>query len=235
MAYGRQWLRKQTWTRPNTSHVVLGLIFPPNTSQTAFEEHRVKLLAGRWRLEGPTGNPDEYKAENVFLGAGRGPLSQLQAHAQTAPRSSARGRRHGGESSATPTASRGCCRRITPELALEQAKRLGGTDRCDRHDSNSPPPPKARASLRKSHRSRGSCWASGVTKYFLTPLCLSRVARTAAPVLQRPVVCALGPGGDAGALQGPHLRPCCGSAGMFVQSEEVRGKPRRRLAKHFPI
>ncbi|CAK0766926.1 Type I restriction enzyme HindI methylase subunit [Gammaproteobacteria bacterium] len=63
-------------------HVVLGLIFLKYISDT-FEEHRAKLIAGQGDYEGA--NPedqDEYKAENVFWVPREGRWSHLQANAK---------------------------------------------------------------------------------------------------------------------------------------------------------
>ena len=63
-------------------HVVLGLIFLKYISDT-FEEHRAKLVAGKGTYEGA--NPedqDEYKAENVFWVPKEGRWSFLQASAK---------------------------------------------------------------------------------------------------------------------------------------------------------
>ncbi|MCT0201993.1 class I SAM-dependent DNA methyltransferase [Synechococcus sp. CS-603] len=65
-------------------HVVLGLIFLKYISDS-FEEHRVKLLAGVGDYEGANPeDPDEYKAENVFWVPAEARWSQLQAHAKQA-------------------------------------------------------------------------------------------------------------------------------------------------------
>ncbi|MCB1932820.1 MAG: SAM-dependent DNA methyltransferase, partial [Candidatus Accumulibacter sp.] len=63
-------------------HVVLGLIFLKYISDT-FEEHRARLLAGQGDYEGANPeDPDEYKAENVFWVPADARWSHLQAHAR---------------------------------------------------------------------------------------------------------------------------------------------------------
>ncbi len=63
-------------------HVVLGLIFLKYISDT-FEEHRAKLLAGKGDYKGANAeDPDEYKAENVFWVPKEGRWSHLQASAK---------------------------------------------------------------------------------------------------------------------------------------------------------
>ena len=63
-------------------HVVLGLIFLKYISDT-FEEHRAKLVAGQGDYEGANPeDPDEYRAENVFWVPKEGRWSHLQAHAK---------------------------------------------------------------------------------------------------------------------------------------------------------
>jgi type I restriction enzyme M protein len=62
-------------------HVVLGLIFLKYISDS-FEEQRAKLVAGVGDYEGANpGDPDEYKAENVFWVPAEARWSQLQANA----------------------------------------------------------------------------------------------------------------------------------------------------------
>jgi len=63
-------------------HVVLGLIFLKYISDT-FEEHRAKLIAGLGDYEGANPeDPDEYVAENVFWVPANARWSQLQAKAK---------------------------------------------------------------------------------------------------------------------------------------------------------
>ena len=63
-------------------HVVLGLIFLKYISDS-FEEHRAKLLAGAGDYEGANPeDPDEYKAENVFWVPAEARWSHLQANAK---------------------------------------------------------------------------------------------------------------------------------------------------------
>ena len=63
-------------------HVVLGLIFLKYISDS-FEEQRTKLLAGEGDYEGANPeDPDEYKAENVFWVPGEARWSHLQANAK---------------------------------------------------------------------------------------------------------------------------------------------------------
>ena len=63
-------------------HVVLGLIFLKYISDT-FEEHRAKLLAGLGDYEGANPeDPDEYKAENVFWVPADARWPHLQANAK---------------------------------------------------------------------------------------------------------------------------------------------------------
>jgi type I restriction enzyme M protein len=63
-------------------HVVLGLIFLKYISDT-FEEHRAKLIAGVGDYEGASAeDPDEYKAENVFWVPADARWSHLQANAK---------------------------------------------------------------------------------------------------------------------------------------------------------
>jgi type I restriction enzyme M protein len=65
-------------------HVVLGLIFLKYISDS-FEEQRAKLLAGEGDYEGANPeDPDEYKAENVFWVPAEARWSHLQANAREA-------------------------------------------------------------------------------------------------------------------------------------------------------
>ncbi len=63
-------------------HVVLGLIFLKYISDT-FEEHRAKLVAGKGDYKGSNPeDPDEYRAENVFWVPAEARWSHLQATAK---------------------------------------------------------------------------------------------------------------------------------------------------------
>ena len=63
-------------------HVVLGLIFLKYISDT-FEEHRARLVAGKGDYEGANPeDPDEYKAENVFWVPADARWPHLQANAK---------------------------------------------------------------------------------------------------------------------------------------------------------
>ena len=63
-------------------HVVLGLIFLKYISDT-FQEHRAKLVAGQGDYAGANPeDPDEYKAENVFWVPAEARWSHLQANAK---------------------------------------------------------------------------------------------------------------------------------------------------------
>lgn len=65
-------------------HVVLGLIFLKYISDT-FDEHHAKLVAGEGQYDGANPeDPDEYNAENVFWVPQEARWSQLQAHAKHA-------------------------------------------------------------------------------------------------------------------------------------------------------
>ena len=63
-------------------HVVLGLIFLKYISDS-FEEHRAKLLAGKGDYAGANPNdPDEYRAENIFWVPEKARWAYLQANAK---------------------------------------------------------------------------------------------------------------------------------------------------------
>jgi type I restriction enzyme M protein len=63
-------------------HVVLGLIFLKYISDT-FEEHHAKLVEGKDQYDGANPeDPDEYKAENVFWVPQEARWTHLQAHAK---------------------------------------------------------------------------------------------------------------------------------------------------------
>ena len=63
-------------------HVVLGLIFLKYISDT-FDEHHATLVAGKGQYEGANPeDPDEYKAENVFWIPQEARWTHLQAHAK---------------------------------------------------------------------------------------------------------------------------------------------------------
>jgi type I restriction enzyme M protein len=190
-------------------HVVLGLIFLKYISDT-FEEHRAKLVAGKGDYAGA--NPedqDEYKAENVFWVPKEGRWSHLQANAKQ------------------PTIGK-----IVDDamVAIERDNpRLKGVlpkdyarPGLDKHrlgeliDLSATISLTAASEGEKTHRSvdlLGRVYEYFLTRFasaegknggqFYTPSCIVRL-----------LVEMLGP------YKGRIYDPCCGSGGMFVQSEK---------------
>jgi len=139
-------LRKATWTRPNTSNVVLGLIFLKYISDQLRRSIASSLLAGRLattRAPNPE-DPDEYKAETPCSGCRPSRWSQLQGP----------GPKQADESASSwttpwwlierdkPHASRGCCRRkiFKRQSLASTSSALGELDRCDANDRTTRPP-----------------------------------------------------------------------------------------------
>jgi type I restriction enzyme M protein len=190
-------------------HVVLGLIFLKFISDT-FEEHRAKLVAGKGDYKGANPeDPDEYKAENVFWVPPAGRWSYLQNSAKQ------------------PTIGK-----IVDDamVAIERDNpRLKGVlpkdyarPGIDKHRLGELIDLIATISLtaasegEKTHRSvdlLGRVYEYFLTRFasaegknggqFYTPSCVVRC-----------LVQMLGP------YKGRIYDPCCGSGGMFVQSEK---------------
>ena len=190
-------------------HVVLGLIFLKYISDT-FEEHRAKLLAGKGDYEGANPeDPDEYKAENVFWVPADARWSHLQASAKQ------------------PTIGKTvddamvAIERDNPRLkgVLPKDYARPGLDKQrlgELIDLIATITLTAAAEGEKTHRSvdlLGRVYEYFLTRFasaegknggqFYTPSCVVRC-----------LVEMLGP------YKGRIYDPCCGSGGMFVQSEK---------------
>ena len=190
-------------------HVVLGLIFLKYISDT-FEEHRAKLLGGQDDYAGANPeDPDEYKAENVFWVPADARWSHLQASAKQ------------------PTIGKTvddamvAIERDNPRLkgVLPKDYARPGLDKQrlgELIDLIATITLTAGAEGEKTHRSvdlLGRVYEYFLTRFasaegknggqFYTPSCVVRC-----------LVEMLGP------YQGRIYDPCCGSGGMFVQSEK---------------
>ena len=198
-------------------HVVLGLIFLKYISDT-FEEHRAKLVAGQGDYEGANPeDPDEYRAENVFWVPKEGRWSHLQANAKQPS--------IGKVVDDAMVAIERDNPRLKGVLPKDYARpgldkhRLG--ELIDLIGSiqlaaASPSPQEAERAGGESHRSvdlLGRVYEYFLTRFasaegknggqFYTPSCVVRC-----------LVEMLGP------YKGRIYDPCCGSGGMFVQSEK---------------
>ncbi len=209
-------------------HVVLGLIFLKYISDT-FEEQRAKLLAGQDDYAGANPeDPDEYKAENVFWVPVEGRWSHLQASAKQ------------------PTIGRivddamVAIERDNPRLkgVLPKDYARPGLDKqrlgelidliatIDLIASNQPSPQPSPTGRGRSeaegkgakHTHRSVDLLGRVYEYFLTRFASAEGKNggqfyTPSCVV-RCLVEMLGP------YKGRIYDPCCGSGGMFVQSEK---------------
>ena len=196
-------------------HVVLGLIFLKYISDT-FEEHRAKLIAGKGEYKGANPeDPDEYKAENVFWVPAEARWSHLQAQAKqptigklvddamvAIERDNPRLKGVLPKDYARPGLDK---QRLGELIDVIATIELIGRDAS----------PQASADV-KSHRSvdlLGRVYEYFLTRFasaegknggqFYTPSCVVRC-----------LVEMLGP------YKGRIYDPCCGSGGMFVQSEK---------------
>ena len=197
-------------------HVVLGLIFLKYISDT-FEEHRAKLIAGKGAYKGASPeDPDEYKAENVFWVPQEARWSHLQAGAKQAAigktvddamvaieRDNPRLKGVLPKDYARPSLDK---HRLGELIDLIATITLTGRDERPRSSDEST----------RSHRSvdiLGRVYEYFLTRFasaegknggqFYTPSCVVRC-----------LVEMLAP------YKGRIYDPCCGSGGMFVQSEK---------------
>jgi type I restriction enzyme M protein len=190
-------------------HVVLGLIFLKYISDT-FEEQRAKLRAGQGDYAGANPeDPDEYQAENVFWVPAEARWSHLQAHAKQA----AIGKRVDDAMVAIERDNprlKGVLPKDYARPGLDK-QRLG-----ELIDVIATIALTAASEGEQTHRSvdlLGRVYEYFLTRFasaegknggqFYTPSCVVRC-----------LVEMLGP------YQGRIYDPCCGSGGMFVQSEK---------------
>ncbi len=190
-------------------HVVLGLIFLKYISDT-FEEHRAKLVAGQGDYEGANPeDPDEYRAENVFWV----PADARWPHLQASAKQPSIGK--------TVDDAMVAIERDNPRLKGVLPKDYARPG-LDKHRLGELIDLIATISLtaasegEKTHRSvdlLGRVYEYFLTRFasaegknggqFYTPSCVVRC-----------LVEMLGP------YKGRIYDPCCGSGGMFVQSEK---------------
>jgi type I restriction enzyme M protein len=216
-------------------HVVLGLIFLKYISDT-FEEHRAKLIAGQGDYKGANAeDPDEYKAENVFWVPKEGRWSHLQASAKqptigkivddamvAIERDNPRLKGVLPKDYARPALDKHRLGELidligTIELlASSQPSPQPSPTGRGSESAELPSPPGRRAGDEARHRSvdlLGRVYEYFLTRFasaegknggqFYTPSCVVRC-----------LVEMLGP------YKGRIYDPCCGSGGMFVQSEK---------------
>ena len=201
-------------------HVVLGLIFLKYISDT-FEEHHAKLVAGKGDYEGADPEDrDEYPAENVFWVPKEARWSHLQASAKQPDHRQARGRRHGRHRARQPPL-KGVLPKDYARPGLDK-HRLGelidliGT--IGLGDTREP----RQGLLGRVYEYFLTQFASAEGKnggQFYTPCCVVRC-----------LVEMLAP------YKGRIYDPCCGSGGMFVQSEkfvEAHGGNGMRRHQHL--
>ena len=180
-------------------HVVLGLIFLKYISDS-FEEHRAKLLEGVGDYEGANPeDPDEYKAENVFWVPAEARWSHLQANAKqptigklvddamvAIERDNLRLKGVLPKDYARPGLDKQRLGELIDVIATIEltASRESGASEGE-----------------QTHRSVDLL--GRVYEYFLTRFASAEGKNGALHA----ELCGALPGGDAGALQGPHLRP----------------------------
>ena len=216
-------------------HVVLGLIFLKYISDT-FEEHRAKLIAGKGDYAGANAeDPDEYKAENVFWVPADARWSHLQASAKqptigkivddamvAIERDNPRLKGVLPKDYARPALDKHRLGELIDVIATiellassQPSPQPSPTGRGSEH-TELPSPLGRRAGDEGRHRSvdlLGRVYEYFLTRFasaegknggqFYTPSCVVRC-----------LVEMLGP------YKGRIYDPCCGSGGMFVQSEK---------------
>ena len=217
-------------------HVVLGLIFLKYISDT-FEEHRAKLIKGEGDYEGANPeDPDEYKAENVFWVPADARWSYLQASAKqptigktvddamvAIERDNPRLKGVLPKDYARPALDK---HRLGELIDLIGSIELGGRAPSPQpspngrgsEDAELPSPPGRRAGDEGNTRRRAVDVLGRVYEYFLTRFASAEGKNggqfyTPSCVV-RCLVEMLEP------YKGRIYDPCCGSGGMFVQSEK---------------
>jgi type I restriction enzyme M protein len=192
-------------------HVVLGLIFLKYISDS-FEEHHAKLKAGQGEYSGANPeDPDEYRAENVFWVPADARWSHLQAHAKQPT--------IGKLVDDAMVAIEHDNPRLKGVLPKDYARpaldkhRLGELIDLIATISLVSPPDKAEGKTHRSVDLLGRVYEYFLTQFasaegknggqFYTPSCVVRL-----------LVEMLAP------YKGRIYDPCCGSGGMFVQSEK---------------
>ncbi len=217
-------------------HVVLGLIFLKYISDT-FGEHRAKLIKGEGDYEGANPeDPDEYKAENVFWVPAEARWSYLQASAKqptigktvddamvAIERDNPRLKGVLPKDYARPALDK---HRLGELIDLIGSIELGGRapsplpspNGRGSEDAELPSPPGRRAGDEGNTRRRAVDVLGRVYEYFLTRFASAEGKNggqfyTPSCVV-RCLVEMLEP------YKGRIYDPCCGSGGMFVQSEK---------------
>ena len=187
-------------------HVVLGLIFLKYISDT-FEEHARQARRRQRRIRRRRSRrPGRIPRRERLLGARRRPAGRTCRPAPSSPPSARSSTTPWSRSSATTRASRACCRRTTPAPALDK-HRLGELiDLIGTIGLGDEAEPHARTS-------------SAASTNTSSPSSPAPRARTAASSTRRSCVVRvlvemLAP------YKGRIYDPCCGSGGMFVQSEK---------------
>lgn len=210
-------------------HVVLGLIFLKYISDS-FEDHRAKLLEGQGDYEGANPeDPDEYKAENVFWVPAEARWSHLQANAKqptigklvddamvAIERDNPRLKGVLPKDYARPALDKQRLGELIDLIATIELTAASSTAASDRAAGSTATGDGAAGEGEPTHRSvdlLGRVYEYFLTRFasaegknggqFYTPSC---VVRCLVEMLEP--------------YKGRIYDPCCGSGGMFVQSEK---------------
>lgn len=220
-------------------HIALGLIFLKYISD-AFEELHLKLVAGEGEYEGADPeDPDEYKAENVFFVPAEARWSALQAQAKQPTIGQKVDEAMEAIEQANPKVLRGILPKVFGQQKLDPTS-LGGL--IDMIGSVNLVQAKADSGEQLSLETEPSGEATGealsqqprqadllgqVYEYFLGQFALAEGKKGGQFYTPEAVVRVL-----VEMLEPYHGRvfdPCCGSGGMFVQSEKFVSHHQGRL------
>lgn len=220
-------------------HIALGLIFLKYISD-AFEELHLKLVAGEGKYEGADPeDPDEYKAENVFFVPAEARWSALQAQAKQPTIGQKVDEAMEAIEQANPKVLRGILPKVFGQQKLDPTS-LGGL--IDMIGSVNLVQAKADSGEQLSLETDSSGEATGeapsqqprqadllgqVYEYFLGQFALAEGKKGGQFYTPEAVVRVL-----VEMLEPYHGRvfdPCCGSGGMFVQSEKFVSHHQGRL------
>ncbi|MBE9030042.1 SAM-dependent DNA methyltransferase [filamentous cyanobacterium LEGE 11480] len=212
-------------------HIALGLIFLKYISD-AFEELHLKLIAGEGEYEGADPeDPDEYKAENVFFVPAEARWSALQAQAKQPTIGQKVDEAMEAIEQANPKVLKGILPKVFGQQKLDPAS-LGGLIDMIGSVNLVQAKPEADEQLSLEAEPTGepprqADLLGQVYEYFLGQFALAEGKKGGQFYTPEAVVRVL-----VEMLEPYHGRvfdPCCGSGGMFVQSEKFVSHHQGRL------
>ncbi|MEM7770823.1 MAG: class I SAM-dependent DNA methyltransferase [Cyanobacteria bacterium P01_A01_bin.37] len=212
-------------------HIVLGLIFLKYISD-AFEQLYLKLVAGEGEYEGADPeDPDEYKAENVFFVPAEARWAALQAQAKQPTIGQLVDEAMEAIEQANPKVLKGILPKVFGQQKLDPASLGGLIDMIGSVNlvqaKADEPSPETEPTEPTGEVPRQQDLLGQVYEYFLGQFALAEGKKGGQFYTPEAVVRVL-----VEMLEPYHGRvfdPCCGSGGMFVQSEKFVSHHQGRL------